>query len=244
MLNHLSEHLSLWYADATLLAANVVLQKTFADPRITLEALQTVKGLESELDRLIAELTPDVLSHAQETLAPVMEVIQKAQALIKQLAPPPPMDPSAVAAQDVQRQTNKDQGDLALKGQEVQQRDAAQQRELAAKSQDQQRKDALAAQAQQDKTELERQRLQQQQEDQERKDTLTAAGLHVQDRRNDVTLQTSQGNNQTTLETNRATNETTHETTKMDNETAIDIADKKIEEGKGAGNISDGAGLK
>lgn len=232
MLAHLADHISLWYADAMLLATNAVLQKTFDDPRITLEALQTVKGLEASLDRLMAEITPDVLQHADQVLGPTQAIIAQAQALMKQMTPPQPMDPSIVAQQDVQRQAQADQANAKLKGVEVQGRQQTDAQRLAVQQQKDQADGALKAQKQQQDAELAQQKLEQDARDAERRDMLTAAGIKVQDRGHDVALETSRDNNDTTLET-----------TREDNETALQIVSKKIAADGSAGNISDGEGV-
>lgn len=143
LIAHLGEHLALWYDDAMKTAMNTILREKFSDPRITLDALENVSGLEVQLDRLMALVTPGVMHHAQEELSPILDVIKQAQALLKSLQPPQPMDPSIVAMKDVERQTEKDKSDTQLKGGELQH-----------KTQDSQQKNQLAAKEQADKTAL------------------------------------------------------------------------------------------
>lgn len=115
LINHVGEHLALWYDAAMKTAMNELLQKKFGDERITVEALESVDGLEAQLDRLMAMLTPVVMQHAQEELSPVLGILQQAQKMMKDLQPPTPMDPSVVAMEDVKRQSKKDDGDLEVK---------------------------------------------------------------------------------------------------------------------------------
>ncbi|MFZ5784003.1 MAG: hypothetical protein ACOY4R_27710 [Pseudomonadota bacterium] len=145
ILNHLAEHVVLWYGDAMLEGTTAALTKMEGAP-VTLQSFMN-EGSEAPLDRLMSEVDDIVIKHAQQNLAAVPQAIMKAQALLKQLAPPMPMDPTAVAAQDVQRQAQKDQmdgqakvidlhtrrekgmGELALKAQKQQADAAAQERD-------------------------------------------------------------------------------------------------------------------
>lgn len=231
MLAHFADHLSLWYADAMLLATNGVLQKTFDDPRITLEALQTVKGLEAQLDRLMAEITPDVLQHADQVLAPAMEIIARAQALMKQLQPPMPMDPSAVAAQDVKRQELKDQADIQNKGKELEVRAQTEAQRIAQKTAADERQAAIETQRLQQQGQTERQRLDQDRENAEQQRLAAAEQAQVAADRNDVTRDVAEDNNAAKLEI-----------TDRDNETAMAIVEKEIAAGNKS-NISTGKGL-
>lgn len=159
LIQHLADHITLWYSDAMLMATNAMLEKTFKDPRITLDTLQTVKGLEAPLDRLMAELTPDVMHHAQDELGSVMQIIQQAQQIIQKLQPPQPMDPSIVAMKDVERQTNKDQADIQLKAGDLKQKQAEGAAKLAANAQQEQAKNALTDKGQDQNAGLEQQRI-------------------------------------------------------------------------------------
>lgn len=147
MIGHLGEHLALWYSDAMLEAATTALRSKTGNPMLTLESFM-MEGTEVPLDRLMAELDDEVLGLAMEELGEVPEVIEEAHQLLKSFAPPQPMDPSVVAAEDVQRQRDADQGnlklklvDLAAKRQELEQKaqreDRKMQADIALKAQDQ-----------------------------------------------------------------------------------------------------------
>lgn len=182
LVGHIGEHLGLWYDDAMKLATNEVLRATFKDPRITVEALAGVKGLEVQLDRLMAELTPEVMQHAQEVLGPVLEILQAAQKQISDMQMPQPMDPSVVAAQDVKRQEKADQAKAALEAEKEKNRTIADQKRID---------DARTAN--------------------ERRDALAAAKLltdkEAKDKSADVTLTTSRESNETQLEITDKNNE-------------------------------------
>lgn len=182
LIGHICEHLALWYDDAMKIAANQVLRATFKDQRITIEALQAVKGLEVQLDRMMAELTPDVMQHAQEQLAPVLEILAKAQQQVQELQPPMPGDPTVVAAQDVKRQEKADAKKAELEAEKEKNRAAADAKRI---------EDARVAN--------------------ERKDGIAAAKLladkETKDKAQDVTLTTSREGNQTQLEIAAQNNE-------------------------------------
>ncbi len=107
IIGHLGEHISLWYSDAMLEAATAALRAQTKNPTITLESFMAT-GVEVPLDRLMAQLDDDVLELANEQMKDVPQIIYEARELMKELAPPTPMDPSAVAQEDVQRQRKAD----------------------------------------------------------------------------------------------------------------------------------------
>lgn len=104
---HLGEHVSLWYSDAMLEAATAALRQRTGNPQITLDSFMN-EGVEVPLDRLMASLSDDVMELAAENMKQVPDIIYKARELMKELAPPQPMDPSVVAQDDVQRQRTAD----------------------------------------------------------------------------------------------------------------------------------------
>lgn len=242
LVGHLSDHIALWYADATLIAANGVLQHVFGDKRITLDALSTVKGLEVQLDRLIAELSPHIIQHADVSLKPLLEVIGQAQALLKKLSPPTPMDPSAVAMKDVERQQQADQTNAQQKGQELQQKGAATQGEQALAAKKHQDDTALKAHKQQTDAEKAEADRQLKSEQDQRKDAIALAGQQVTERGQDVSADTAARAEDTKVAVAGEKSATDLQITREDNQTAIAIADKKIDAGEGTG-LSDGKGV-
>lgn len=218
MLNHLGEHMALWYSDAMLLSTNAVLQETFQDPRITVEALQTINGLEAQLDRMMAELTPEVLQHAQEEIGPAMAAIQKAQELMKKLQPPQPMDPSAVAMADVERQKAADEK-KAEREQQEQQR----------KADEVQGRQALEANKQQHDQQIEQQRLDDDRAADERRDMIEVAKIELGERGQDVTIETSRRNNDTQMMIADEGNRTQLELQDRRSDTELEKADKTTE---------------
>jgi len=231
MIQHLGEHIALWYDDAMKMSMNAILREKLHDPRITLDALENVSGLEVQLDRMMAMITPHVMHQANEELQPIMEIVKKAQALLKSLAPPQPMDPSIVAKMDVDRQTEADKAKAATEKANIDHKTA-----------DSQAKNALAAKKQGDETALKQQELQSEQgisnqemqqktDEAERKAMLEMTSIHQQhsaaEMQHEATMhgaevqadtaahqaelqhQSSQDTNDVTLHTAREGNDTT-----------------------------------
>ena len=114
MLQHIAEHVALWYANAMLEAANAALRAKTGQTDLTIEGMASPE-YEAPLDRMLAELTPEVMTHANESLGDMPAVIAQAQMLMQRLAPQGPMDPSVVAMKDVERQGQADQQNAQLK---------------------------------------------------------------------------------------------------------------------------------
>lgn len=218
LLNHIGEHIALWYSDAMLLSTNAVLQQTFEDPRITVEALATVTDLEAQLDRLMAELTPEVMQHAQQEIGPAMEILKKAQELMKQLQPPQPMDPSAVAMADVKRQEAADKAAAEQKKAENDRKAQETQQRLALDSQDDAARLALDERKADDAREAS-----------ERKDLIAAAGIEATKSGQDVQLETSLDGNNTQLTIAREGHETQLELQDRKGEIDLEKADRAAE---------------
>jgi len=145
MIAHLAEHIGLWYSDAMLEAATAALRAQTGNPDITLDSFM-MEGVQVPLDRLMAQLDEDVLKHAQEQMKEVPDIIYEARDLLKELAPPTPMDPSAVAADDVNRQRMADKMQHQGKVIELAERKQAREAADALKAQEQETNAALKAQ--------------------------------------------------------------------------------------------------
>jgi hypothetical protein len=91
-LQHLAEHVAYWYLSTTVEigseAAGQDLGKLtqFRDP-------ETMR----EMDQTLAEASHHVMDSAKQVLAKIPQAIQQAQAVLKQLMPPPPQDPGQTA---------------------------------------------------------------------------------------------------------------------------------------------------
>lgn len=230
MLQHLGEHIALWYANAMLEAANAALRVQTGDPSLTIESMSSPQ-FEAPLDRMLAELTPEVMQHANDVLGPMPAVIAQAQMLMQRLAPQQPMDPSVVAMKDVDRQAQADQATTQLKL-------VAEQN----KSQQAERRDMLSAHKMQLDAEKLRQSAEQAEADRMERaraaETSAATAAHG----NELRLEGVHATNMSREAVAQMTAQTKLETNTDDNQTALEITDKKISADKAAGNLKTGTG--
>ena len=94
MLNHIKEHMALWYAAEVYRTAENVADEDFE--QLLKETVE--KDDKQALDRMIAEASLNVVLVADDAFAQLPPVIQQVIQMVQQLTPPPPMDPAAQAA--------------------------------------------------------------------------------------------------------------------------------------------------
>lgn len=234
---HIGEHMALWYDDAMKVAANLMLQQKLKDPRITLDALETVGGLEVQLDRLTAMLTPQVMQHAQKELSPVLEILAKAQQLMQSLQQPQPMDPSVVAAMDVKRQEQKDKADIELKAKEIEQKGqlgVMQEQRNAAQEQTQAQleQERIAQDERQHAADIEQRR-----EAVQTSAMTTLAGQDVQRSAQDVTLQTEDMRGEVQRDNADTNADVTLTVARENNDAKLEVADKQAKAAKEAAKL-------
>jgi chaperonin GroES len=115
MINHLKEHVALWYMTQTIdvaeEAAGVDLEKAMKEHQDDDDS--------RALDRMLAEASMAVIERGTDVFAQLPEVVGQAQQMMQQYQQPPPMDPSQVAMQDMQRRAQLDQGRLQLESKKV-----------------------------------------------------------------------------------------------------------------------------
>lgn len=154
MVNHLKEHIALWYLQTT-----IELAESAADD-VNLEEMGKEDHTKEDLqayDRMLAEASTVVSEKAGEVFADMPPIIEQAQQMIQKFAPPMPMDPSQVAMQTTQQQmqlegqrmqmqTQRDQAKLQIDGQKVQQDAALEQAKLQVAGQKMQQDATLEAQ--------------------------------------------------------------------------------------------------
>lgn len=162
MLNHIKEHIALWYASAVFDLSN---DATGGDIGEDLKEMKDSPEDRKALDRLLAEASMLALESGQQVFQSMPPVIQQAQQIMQQLAPPMPMDPSQAALQQAQLNAQVQQQRIQLDMQKLQVEMQAEQ----AKMQAEQAKAAMEAQA---KAALEAER-------QNREDARTAAELQA-----------------------------------------------------------------
>ena len=150
MLNHIKEHIALWYASAVFDLSN---ETTGGDIGEDMKAMKDDPEGRKSLDRMLAEASAMVVEYGDQIFQALPPVIQQAQQTMQQFAAPPPMDPTQAAMQAAQLQNQTQQARLQLEGQKAQQdaqfQQAKMQADMAAKAQDLQVRMALEQQREQ-----------------------------------------------------------------------------------------------
>lgn len=100
-LKHAAEHIVYLYVKTTV---TTVGKAAGVDAAQLMSNDTTVKAL---FDTLLATASKPVVAEVQQSLSPYNQVMQQAMALVKQLTPPPPLDPSAAALQVAQAETQR-----------------------------------------------------------------------------------------------------------------------------------------
>ena len=118
-LEHIKQHLALWYLNQVDSYASVALNRPFN--------VLKEQELPFAADKLIAAVVQHVHQDSEQLLGPVGQVIQQAIAALKQMSGGPQMDPATQAfvqtsMAETQRRAAKDQAEMQLKGAELQQR--------------------------------------------------------------------------------------------------------------------------
>jgi hypothetical protein len=161
MLNHIKEHLAMWYAYSVFELGN---EATGMDIGEMLKELKTPEDKRA-FDGMLAEASQTVAQSAAGVFQSLPPVIQQAQQVMQQLAPQPPMDPNAqVAMQQLQIQAQQAQQKAQADAQRLQLDSAKtqQQAQIAqAKLQTDQAKLQLDAQQEQQRQQAETAREQQ-----------------------------------------------------------------------------------
>lgn len=144
VLNHVKEHVALWYV-------SYVYHLVSGEMGQDLGEVMKVRDPETraELDRTLAAASHAAIEAAKSALNSLPAVIQRAQALLQQIAPPPPDPLAAVEMAKIQTQSQTAREKLTARSQEVAQTLAATAQETEKKRQfdmakDQQRQQANA----------------------------------------------------------------------------------------------------
>jgi hypothetical protein len=108
MLNHVKDHLALWYVNETVRVASEAAGMDIAklmDP--------DNPAVDQEFDRMLAAADMRVEQQAMQQLQAIPEIIKQATQVLQSFQAPPPMDPSQVAMQiqtaETQRRAQADQ---------------------------------------------------------------------------------------------------------------------------------------
>ena len=157
ILNHLKEHLAMWYAASVLDIAEEVTGLEDVG-----EVMKNHKSPEEKqaFDRMLAEASAMVAQEAQNVFAQLPQAVQQAQQLLQSMAPPPQQDPAVAAlVAETQRKAQADAAEAAIKQQKLAQDaqiDAAELQQKAASAAAKLQLDAqLAALAEQGDTQRE-----------------------------------------------------------------------------------------
>ena len=120
MLNHLKEHIALWYAATVLELANEIGGEDISDHMATLRDPEAKRAF----DRMLAEASQTVVGDATGIFQSLPPIIDQAKETLAKLAPPPaPQDPLvAIEGQKVQAQQAQAQAKLQSDAQQAQAR--------------------------------------------------------------------------------------------------------------------------
>jgi len=117
IINHLKEHVALWYMKNTMDLAESVADVDFDE----LGQQEHSDEDKRAFDRMLAEASMVVSEKAGDIFADLPPIIEQAQQMIQQFQQPPPMDPSQVAMQTAQQRMQLDTQKMQLEGQKAQQ---------------------------------------------------------------------------------------------------------------------------
>ena len=149
MLNHLKEHLALWYASAVVEVSNNAIGEDIGE---VMKELGPDVEQRRELDRMLADASGVALGAGQKLFQTLPQIIQQAQQVMQQFAPPQMQDPRlAIEGQKLQIQQQTQQQRMQLDGQKMQQDAALSQAEMQMRATEMQ----LRMQAEQQKLEAE-----------------------------------------------------------------------------------------
>ena len=252
IIGHLKEHIAWWYATSVF---NLGTEEAGQDLGDMLKMNKTPEEKRA-FDRMLAEASVNVVQDGAKVFGALPPVIAKAMEMVQKLQPPPAMDPTQVAAQDVQRRTADDQQRTQIKGQELQIKQAEMQQSAQGNAQRMQIEAAKmqqSAQTEAQKVQLEAAKLQQSAQTAAQKMAMDQAALQQDAQGNAQKLAMDQAalqqqaleaeqreqheDDRTKLETasRRAMNN-------EDNLTAVALAEREIESGEKFG-VTTGTGI-
>jgi chaperonin GroES len=160
MLNHLKEHVAMWYAASVFELGN---EATGGDIGDMLKELSTPEDKRA-FDGMLAEASQTVAQSAGEVFQSLPAVIQQVQQVLQSFAPQPPPDPNFEIAQaQLQQQAQLAQAQMQLQAQRDQQRGQIDGQKLqlsAAESQQKAQIDQAKLQVDQAKLQLEQAKMQ------------------------------------------------------------------------------------
>ena len=158
MLNHLKEHIALWYVSSVLELAEEVAGEDVTEQ---MKELKTPEARQA-FDRMLAEASLSVTEQAPEVFASLPPVIEQVQQMIQQLQQPGmPQDPRlALEQQKMQLQQQDSQQRAQIEGQKMQANMQMEQVKMQANMQLEQAKMQADVQRDQQRAQLEGQKMQ------------------------------------------------------------------------------------
>ena len=224
MLNHIKEHLAMWYAYSVFELGSEATGKDLGD---MLKELKTPEDKRA-FDGMLAEASQTVTQEAGNVFASLPPIIQQAQQALQALAPPPPMDPNAQAAME----------QLKLQAQQIQQRaqaDAQRMQLEGAKMQQQ-------AQTQAQRMQVDQAKMQQQAQVEQAKLQLDQAKLQLDAQQEQARLAGDMQVEQQETERKLSEMQVRQAMNTQDNLTAMELAQLEIETGERF-SVSTGTGI-
>lgn len=155
MIQHIKEHIALWYASTVFSVGNE--HSTLGDIGDAMKGNKSAEDRQS-FDRMLAEASENAVVAGDELFGRLPPVIAQAMTMAQQLAPPMPVDPAQVAAQDVQRKAQDDAASAKLESDKLQVKNQEVQADAAADA----RKDQIKAMEVQQDARTDAQKLEQQ----------------------------------------------------------------------------------
>jgi chaperonin GroES len=169
ILQHLKEHVALWYAATVLDLAEETSGVDIS------EEMKLLKDHEARraFDRMLAEASQSVVGDAANIFASLPPIIAQAMEMMQQFAPQPPQDPrTAIEGQKLQAQTQRDQAQMQADAQKTQGQMQLEGQKMQAQAAQDQVEQQLQAQKLQIEQQLETMR-------QDREDARKAAELNA-----------------------------------------------------------------
>lgn len=118
MLQHITEHVALWYVNRVYERLNHMLGGSGIDEYMQIKN----PHVRQEIDRNIAEVTVDIIKKDAQALGPLPQIIQQAQQVMAQFQPQSQDPNQAVQAQRNQIQAKKNDEDTAIRREELSQK--------------------------------------------------------------------------------------------------------------------------
>lgn len=215
MLNHIKEHVAMWYVATTVRVASEALGEDISE---LMRDLHEEPEAKQDLDRMLAEASSVALAQGADVFSSLPPVIAQAQQVMQQLAqmmqPPMPVDPRI----ELEKQK------IGLQGQKMQIDSQTELQRLGQAAQEANQRFQLAAQKMAQDGELQRQKL-----------AVDAAKVDAQREDSAADRAAEDARKMAELETRAAMNA-------EDNQTAKDITAAKIAAGD-QGNLQTGTGI-